>query len=66
MYDETLRELKEVRYISSMTKNIVVLKSIRRNNLYYLMSSTVTDWRLQDSWMAIPPDHDTVDSDKLA
>jgi len=69
MYDETLRELKEVRYIPSMTKNIisvgaleaeglrgtlgegvlkmssgslVILKSIRCNNLYYLMSSKVT------------------------
>jgi len=69
MYDGTLRELKEVRYIPSMTKNIisvgalemeglrrtlgegvpkmssgslVVLKSIRCNNLYYLMSSAVT------------------------
>ena len=61
MYDGTLRELKEVRYIPSMTKNIisigalkveglrrtfregilkmsndslVVLKGIRRNNMY--------------------------------
>ena len=69
MYDGTLRELKEVRYILSMTKNIisvgaleveglrgtlregvlkmssgslVVLKGIRRNNVYYLMGSEVT------------------------
>jgi len=69
MYDGTLRELKEVRYILSMTKNIisvgaleaeglkgtlgegvlnmssgslVVLKSIRHNNLYYLMGNAVT------------------------
>jgi len=69
MYDETLRELKEVRYIPTMTKNIIsvgaleaedlrrtlgegilnmssgsliVLKGIRRNNVYYLMGSTVT------------------------
>jgi len=69
MYDGTLRELKEVRYILSITKNIisvgaleaeglrrtlgecvlkmssgslVVQKSIRRNNLYYLMGSAVT------------------------
>jgi len=69
MYDGTLRELKKVRYIPSMTKNIisigaleakglrgtlgegvlrmssgslVVLKGIRRNNVYYLMGSAVT------------------------
>ena len=69
MYDGTLRELKEVRYIPSMTKNIISvgpleadclrgtleegvlkmssgslvdLKSIRHNNLYYLMSSAVS------------------------
>jgi len=69
MYDGTLRELNEVRYIPSMTKNIisvgalkaeglretlgegglkissgslVVLKSIRHNNLYYLTGSAVT------------------------
>jgi len=63
MYDATLRELKEVRYIPNMTKNtisvgaleveglrgtlkegvlkmssgsLVVLKSIRCNNLYYM------------------------------
>ena len=69
----TLRELKEVRYIPSMTKNIlpvgalkaedlrgtlgegvlkmssgslVILKSIRRNKLYYLMGVQSLDWRL--------------------
>jgi len=69
MYDGILRNLKEVRYIPSMTKNIisigaleveglrwtigegvlkmssgslVILKGIRRNNVYYLMSSVVT------------------------
>ena len=64
MYDGTLRELKEVRYILSMMKNIisvgalkaeslrgtlkmssdslVVLKSIKHNNMYYLMGSAVT------------------------
>jgi len=69
MYDGTLRELKDVRNIPSMKKNIilvggleaeglkgtlgegilkmssgslVILKGIRRNNMYYLMDSTVT------------------------
>ena len=86
-------ERKEVRYIPSMTKNIilvgalevqglrgtlgegvlkmsrgslVILKSIRCNNLYYLMGSVVTELISSGSWMAILPDHDTVGSDKLA
>ena len=69
MYDGTLEELKEVRYIPCITKNLisvgaleaeglrgtlgegvlmissdslVVLKSIRHNNLYYLIGSAVT------------------------
>jgi len=69
MYDGTLRELKKVRYIPRMTKNLisiraleaeglrgtlgegilkmssgslVVLKDIRRKNVYYLMGSAVT------------------------
>jgi len=69
MFDGTLRELKEVRYVPGMTKNIisvraleveglrrtlgegvlkmssgslVVLKGIRRNNVYYLIGSAVT------------------------
>ena len=69
MYDGTLRELKEMRYIPHMMKNLisvgalevegirgtlgegvlkmsngllVVLKSIKRNNLYYLMDSVIT------------------------
>jgi len=86
-------ERKEVRYIPSMTKNIilvgalevqglrgtlgegvlkmsrgslVILKSIRCNNLYYLMGSVVTELVTLGSWMAILPDHITVGSDKLA
>jgi len=63
MYDETLKELNEVRYIPRITKNLisvgaleeeglreplkdvygplVVPEDIRRNNVYYLMGSTV-------------------------
>ena len=69
MFDGMVRELKEVRYVSQVKKNLisvgvmkalghrvsvrdgilkmtrgsmVVLKGVRYNKLYYLMSSTVT------------------------
>ena len=69
MFDGIVRELKKVRYVSQVKKNLisvgtlealghgvsirdgvlkmtrgsmVVLKGVRRNNLYYLMGSTVT------------------------
>jgi len=68
LFDGMVRELKDMRYISQLKKNIisvgalealrgtfekgvlkmfsaslVVLKAIRRNNLYYLKSSAVTE-----------------------
>ena len=70
MYDGAMRELKDVKYIPRMMKNLilvgglkaeglrgtlgegilkmsssslVVQKGIRRNNVYYLMGSTVTE-----------------------
>ena len=70
MYDGTIKELKEVRYILLMTNNLisggaleveglrgtlgegilkmssdslVILKGTRRNNVYYLMGSAVTE-----------------------
>ena len=74
MLDGMVQELKEVRYVSQVKKNlisvgalkildhavsvrdgvlkitkgsIVVMKSVRRNNLYYLMGSTLQGkWRL--------------------
>ena len=69
MFDEMVWELKEVRYISQLKRNLisvgtlkalghrvfvrdgilkmtkgsmVVLKGVRRNNLYYLKGNTVT------------------------
>jgi len=69
MFDGIVRELKEVRYVSQLKRNLisvgaletlglelsikdgvlkmtkssmVVLKGVRRNNLYYLKGSTVT------------------------
>ena len=69
MFDEMVQELKEVRYVSQLKKNLisvgtlkasglkisgrpgvlkmlrgsmVVMKGIRRNNLYYLKGSIVT------------------------
>jgi len=76
MYDGTMRELKDVRYIPRMTKNLIsvgalkveslretlgegvlkissgsllVLKGIRRNNVYYLIGSAVIRLALQNS-----------------
>ena len=68
MFDGMVRELKEVRYVLQVKKNLIsvgtfealghavfvrdgvlkitrvsmVMKSVRRNNLYYVMGSTVT------------------------
>ena len=74
MFDGIVRELKEVRYVPQLKRNLisvgalktlglvvsirdgvlkmiknsmVVMKGVRRNNLYYLKGSTVTvRWRL--------------------
>ena len=66
LFDRMIRELKDVRYVPQLQKNLisvgalesqglgegvlkmsngslVVLKGIRRNNLYYLKDSTVTE-----------------------
>ena len=70
LFDEMIRELKDVRYVSQLHKNLisvgalkvqglrgtleervlkissgslVVLKGIRRNNLYYMMGSTANE-----------------------
>ena len=83
LFDGMIRELKDVRYVPQLKKNLisvgalkvqdlrgtfeegvlkmsssslVVLKGIRRNNLYYLKGSAVNEiWRLQNAWMAILP-----------
>ena len=44
----------------------VVLKSIRRNNLYYLMGSAVTRLASSEQLNGVLPDLGTVGSDKLA
>ena len=76
LFDGTMRELKDVRYIPRMTKNLIsvgalkveslretlgegvlkissgsllVLKGIRRNNVYYLIGSAVIRLALQNS-----------------
>jgi len=86
MFNEMVRELKDVRYIPQLKKNLisigalkanglkgtltygvlkmlkssmVVLKSIKWNNMYYLKNSKVIGkWRLQKMSITIPPDCD--------
>ena len=59
LFDGMIRELKDVRYVPQLKKNLisvgtlealkmssgslVVLKGLRRNNLYYLKGRTVTE-----------------------
>ena len=93
MYVETLRELKEERYIPHMTKNLisigaleaeglrgtfgeivlkmssislVVLKGIRRNNVFYLMGCVVTRFASSGQLDGDSNRYGTVGTDKLA